>query len=331
MSATLGTLLSELQPDWKIVVYERLHDVGLESSNAWNNAGTGHAALCELNYTPEAKDGTVDPAKAISINEQFQQSRQFWSTLVEEGVLDAPSTFINSAPHMTFVRGEKDVAFLKKRYEALKEQPLFAGIQYSEDSRVINTLGAAAHAEAPQGRAVRRDARPRRHRRRLRRPHPPALRQPQRARRRGRAPTARSEASSGRPTARGASKWRNSIGRTPGAIRRAVRLRRRRWLGAQAPAELRHPRDLGLRRLPHRRAVPQDHQPGARRPAQGEGLLAGLGRRPADVGPAPRHPRGRRRGLAAVRAVRDVQPQVPQERLDVRHRRRRCAPATSGR
>ena len=138
MSATLGTLLHELQPTWNIAVFERLHDVALESSNAWNNAGTGHAALCELNYTPEGKDGSVDPAKAISINEQFQQSRQFWSTLVDEGVLDAPSTFINSAPHMTFVRGERDVAFLKKRYEILREQPLFAGMEYSEDSRVIN-------------------------------------------------------------------------------------------------------------------------------------------------------------------------------------------------
>ena len=138
MSATLGTLLSELQPDWKIVVYERLSDVALESSNAWNNAGTGHAALCELNYMPEAPDGTLDPAKAISINEQFQQSRQFWANLVEKGVLDEPKTFINSAPHMTFVRGEKDVEYLRKRYEVLKKEPLFEGIEYSEDSRVIN-------------------------------------------------------------------------------------------------------------------------------------------------------------------------------------------------
>lgn len=138
MSATLGTLLQEVQPDLKIAVFERLSDVALESSNAWNNAGTGHAALCELNYMPEGKDGSVDPAKAVSINEQFQQSRQLWSSLVEEGVLDGPSTFINSTPHMTFVRGEKDVAYLKKRYEALKDQPLFAGIEYSEDSRVIN-------------------------------------------------------------------------------------------------------------------------------------------------------------------------------------------------
>ena len=138
MSATLGTLLKQVQPDWKIVVCERLSEVAQESSNAWNNAGTGHAALCELNYTPEGKDGSIDPAKAIAINEQFQQSRQLWSSLVERGVLDGPSTFINATPHMTFVRGEKDVAFLKKRYEALKDQPLFAGIEYSEDSRVIN-------------------------------------------------------------------------------------------------------------------------------------------------------------------------------------------------
>jgi len=138
MSATLGTLLKQLQPDWKIVVCERLSDVALESSNAWNNAGTGHAALCELNYMPEASDGSVDPAKAVGINEQFQQSRQLWTSLIEQGVLDEPSTFINAAPHMTFVRGEKDVAYLKKRYEELRKQPLFAGIEYSEDSRVIN-------------------------------------------------------------------------------------------------------------------------------------------------------------------------------------------------
>lgn len=138
MSATLGTLLQRLQPDWKIVVLERLSDVAQESSNAWNNAGTGHAALCELNYMPEGKDGSVDPAKAIVINEQFQQSRQLWSSFVEQGILDGPSTFINATPHMTFVRGEKDVSYLKKRYEALKKEPLFAGIEYSEDSRVIN-------------------------------------------------------------------------------------------------------------------------------------------------------------------------------------------------
>ena len=134
MSATLGTLLHRLQPDWKIVVLERLSEVAEESSNAWNNAGTGHSALCELNYMPDA----ADPAKAISINEQFQTSRELWSSLVREGVLDEPKTFINPSPHMTFVRGEKDVAYLKARYETLRQQPLFSTMEYSEDSRVIN-------------------------------------------------------------------------------------------------------------------------------------------------------------------------------------------------
>ncbi|MFT4235243.1 MAG: malate dehydrogenase (quinone) [Microbacterium sp.] len=134
MSATLGTLLKELQPDWKIVAFERESEVATESSNAWNNAGTGHSALCELNYMPDA----ADPAKAIGINEQFQKSRELWESLVARGILDQPTTFINATPHMTFVTGQKDVDYLRARYETLKQQPLFAGIEYSEDSRVIN-------------------------------------------------------------------------------------------------------------------------------------------------------------------------------------------------
>ncbi len=137
MSATLGILLQRLQPDWKISVYEKLSDVAQESSNAWNNAGTGHAALCELNYMPEAADGSVDPAKATSINEQFQVSRQLWSYLVEQGVIDSPNTFINPVPHMTFVQGEANVAYLKRRFETLKELPLFAGIEFTDDPWMI--------------------------------------------------------------------------------------------------------------------------------------------------------------------------------------------------
>ena len=137
MSATLGAMIQRVQPDWSIRIYERLGEVAQESSNPWNNAGTGHAALCELNYMPEASDGTVDPAKAISINEQFQLSRQFWSSLVAAGDLPEPNTFINSTPHMTFVRGRDNVRYLRKRFEALKDQPLFSGMEYSEDPAVI--------------------------------------------------------------------------------------------------------------------------------------------------------------------------------------------------
>ena len=138
MSATLGTFLKLLAPKLKIEVYERLDQVALESSNPWNNAGTGHAALCELNYMPDSKDGSLpNPAKAIAINEQFQLSRQFWSYLVEKKILGAPETFINATPHMTFVRGAKDVDYLSRRYEALKDQPLFAGMEFSTDPKQI--------------------------------------------------------------------------------------------------------------------------------------------------------------------------------------------------
>jgi malate dehydrogenase (quinone) len=139
MSATLGTLLSQLEPTWKIAIFERLGDVARESSDPWNNAGTGHAALCELNYTPELPDGSIDITNAVKVNEQFQVSRQFWSYLVSEGVLPEPSRFINPVPHLSFVWGEDNVAYLRKRFEALKDHPLFAGLEYSEDASVIRS------------------------------------------------------------------------------------------------------------------------------------------------------------------------------------------------
>jgi malate dehydrogenase (quinone) len=137
MSATLGTLLKQLEPTWDIKVFERLSDVALESSNPWNNAGTGHSALCELNYTPEREDGSIDISNAVKVNEQFQVSRQFWTHLLKVGALPDPSAFINSTPHMSFVWGEENVEFLRKRFEALKDHPLFEGLEYSEDASVI--------------------------------------------------------------------------------------------------------------------------------------------------------------------------------------------------
>lgn len=137
MSATLGVWLNELQPDWSMEMVERLDGVAEESSNGWNNAGTGHSALAELNYTPEDKNGNVEIPKAVEINEAFQISRQFWSWQVQQGVLKNPRSFINSTPHMSFVWGDDNIKFLKKRYEALKASPLFAGMQYSEDPAQI--------------------------------------------------------------------------------------------------------------------------------------------------------------------------------------------------
>ncbi|SDI41893.1 malate:quinone oxidoreductase [Alteribacillus bidgolensis] len=133
MSATLGTLLKELAPDWNITVFEKLQDAGEESSNEWNNAGTGHAALCELNYTDEKPDGSVDISKAVKINEQFQLSRQFWSYLVNSMLIRNPQDFIMSLPHLSYVHGEQNVQFLKNRYEALSSNPLFQGMEFSDD------------------------------------------------------------------------------------------------------------------------------------------------------------------------------------------------------
>lgn len=133
MSATLGTILKELAPDWNITVFEKLGKAGEESSNEWNNAGTGHAALCELNYTPEKDDGSIDIAKAVKINEQFQVSKQFWSYLVKKNLIENPGEFIQPLPHMSLVHGEDNVNYLKKRFEALSENPLFEGMEFSDD------------------------------------------------------------------------------------------------------------------------------------------------------------------------------------------------------
>lgn len=137
MSATLGTLLKELAPNLEIKLFERLDQPGEESSNVWNNAGTGHSALCELNYTKEGKDGTVDCTKAIKINEQFQISKQFWAYLVRTGQLENPGNFIQSVPHMSFVKGINNVKFLKSRAEALKKNVLFEKMEYTEDKEKI--------------------------------------------------------------------------------------------------------------------------------------------------------------------------------------------------
>ena len=133
MSATLGTMLKELAPDWNITVFEKLANAGEESSNEWNNAGTGHAALCELNYTSEKPDGSIDISKAINVNEQFQVSMQFWSYLVNRKLIQNPQDFIMPLPHMSMVRGEKNVEYLKKRFETMANNPLFKGMEFYDN------------------------------------------------------------------------------------------------------------------------------------------------------------------------------------------------------
>lgn len=137
MSATLGALLRELDPTMTIEIFERLDAAATESSDAWNNAGTGHAGLCELNYTPRAEDGTVDVGKALRIAEQYELSRQLWGSLVDRGVLGEPRSFVRTVPHVSFVWGDEDVAFLAERHRQLSRSPLFEGMELSRDPAEI--------------------------------------------------------------------------------------------------------------------------------------------------------------------------------------------------
>lgn len=138
MSATLGLLLKELQPELTIEIIERLDVAAAESSDAWNNAGTGHSAFCELNYTPQKPDGSIAIAKAVTIAESFEVSKQFWSYLIQNNIIRSPESFIRRVPHMSFVWGKENVDYLKKRYEALQTNHLFKGMVYSEDHEQLS-------------------------------------------------------------------------------------------------------------------------------------------------------------------------------------------------
>src|SRR4051794_22233893 len=137
MSATLAVLLKELDPRLTIEMHEALASEARESSDAWNNAGTGHAANCELNYTPQRADGSVDIAKALEVNTEFDLSRQFWSYLIKKGAIPSPDSFIHSVPHMSFVIGTDRQAFLKKRHAAMSSHHCYRGMEYSEDHAKI--------------------------------------------------------------------------------------------------------------------------------------------------------------------------------------------------
>jgi len=137
MSATLGTFLKEIEPSLTIAMFETLDDCAQESSDGWNNAGTGHAANCELNYTPQRMDGSVDISKALEVNTEFDLSRQLWAFLVKRGAIPDPRAFIHPCPHMSFVWGVENVAFLRERFNAMSAHHCYYGMEYSEDHAKI--------------------------------------------------------------------------------------------------------------------------------------------------------------------------------------------------
>lgn len=138
MSATVATMLKELELSLSIVVFETLDDCALESSHGWNNAGTGHAANCELNYTPQRADGTIDIHKALEVNVEFDISRQLWSHLVRKGAIKDPGAFLHACPHMSFVTGQENVEFLRKRFDAMTTSHCYQGMEFSDQPGKIN-------------------------------------------------------------------------------------------------------------------------------------------------------------------------------------------------
>jgi malate dehydrogenase (quinone) len=150
MSATLGALLRKLEPGLRLHIYERLDSAAAESSDAWNNAGTGHSGFCELNYTPAAADGSVDVSKARAIAEQFALSLQFWAALIDSGELGDPGTFLRTVPHLSFVRGEADARFLEERHRQLVRSPLFEGMELTRDPGEIAAWAPLVMDGAPR-------------------------------------------------------------------------------------------------------------------------------------------------------------------------------------
>ena len=140
MSANLGAMLKRLDPSLSIQLYEITDELAQESSNGWNNAGTGHAGICELSYTPKREtDGTVNVNKAIEIFEQFEHSRQFWSYAVASGMVENPKEFINPVPHLSFVHGQEMVDFLRARYDGMAAHHFFKGIEFTTDRATIGS------------------------------------------------------------------------------------------------------------------------------------------------------------------------------------------------
>ncbi len=138
MSANLGAMLKRLAPQLSIQLYEVTEGLAQESSDGWNNAGTGHAGICELSYTPKREtDGSVSVNKVIEIFEHFEHSKQFWSYAIESGMIDRPSEFINPVQHISFVHGEEQVAFLKDRHAGMAAHPFFESMEYTTDRAAI--------------------------------------------------------------------------------------------------------------------------------------------------------------------------------------------------
>jgi malate dehydrogenase (quinone) len=315
MSATLGTMLKELEPSLTITMLETLDDCGQESSKAWNNAGTGHAANCELNYTPQRPDGSVDISRAIEVNVEFDLSRQLWAYLVKKGAIADPRAFIHPCPHMSFVWGKENVEFLKARYKAMSAHHCYHGMEYSEDRKQIADwapliidgrdenepiaatrivtgtdvdYGSLTHLLVAQ--LVAQAGFSVHYKQRV-----VGLER------------------------EGDGRWRVEIEdvdrREIHAVSSKIRFHRRRRWSASTAGEVAHPRGARLRRLPGERDLAALRPTGGQRPPPRQGLRQGRGGIATYVRSAPRYSHYRGRQIVAVWAVCRVFDSISQARL----------------
>ena len=139
MSSTLAVMLKQLDPRLRIQMFEVTSELAREASDGWNNAGTGHAGICEISYTPERdQHGAVPITRALKIFEQFEHSKQFWGALAAAGVVGAPADFIHAVPHICFVNRADDVDFLQTRHAAMIKHHFFRGMELTNDPAVIH-------------------------------------------------------------------------------------------------------------------------------------------------------------------------------------------------
>lgn len=131
MGTTFAVLAKELAPELDVTILERLEGPGAGNSWVFNNAGTGHEANCELNYTPVDEE-VISVEKALKIHAQFNVAKQFWAYLVNKGAIQDPKTFINQTKHCTIV-SESAIEELRLRFKEMSAHHFFEHMQYSED------------------------------------------------------------------------------------------------------------------------------------------------------------------------------------------------------
>ena len=131
MGTTFATLAKELAPELNITILERLESAGEGNSWVFNNAGTGHEANCELNYTPVDEE-VISVEKALKIHAQFNVAKQFWAHLIKKGAIKDPKTFINQTKHCTIV-SESSIDELRLRFKEMSAHHFFESMRFSED------------------------------------------------------------------------------------------------------------------------------------------------------------------------------------------------------